>query len=234
MLWSKWQSCCLALTLLCGVAVAQDASSSGSSLEHILNRMDSEAANFHSAEANFQWDQFQRVVEETDTQKGKIYFRRVGNDTQMVADITQPEPKYVLYEEGKVQWYQPRIDQVTVYDASKSRQDVGTFLLLGFGGGGHELLKSFDVKFLGNEKLGDVNTAKLDLTPKAANIRNHVEHIVLWVDPNLGVSVQQQLFQPGGDYRLAKYSDIRLNQKISDNIFKLKTTGKTKFVSPQG
>ena len=48
------------------------------------------------------------------------------------------------------------------------------------------------------------------------------------------VSVQQQLFEPSGDYRLAKYSDIQLNQKIPDSEFKLKTTGKTKFVSPQG
>jgi hypothetical protein len=48
------------------------------------------------------------------------------------------------------------------------------------------------------------------------------------------VSVQQQFLEPGGDYRLAKYSDIRLNQKLPDNVFKLKTTGKTRTVSPQG
>jgi len=232
MQWRKIVTFQLVLVTCLGTAgYCEDANSS--SLERVLSQMDSVASKFRSAEATFQWDQFQKVVEETDTQKGKIYFRRAGNDTQMAADITQPEAKYVIYMDGKVQWYQPRIDQVTVYDASKSRQDVGTFLLLGFGGGGHDLLKSFEVKYLGSEKVGDVNTEKLDLTPKAANIRNHVEHIVLWVDPVRGVSVQQQLFQPGGDYKLSKYSDIRINQKISDNIFKLKTTGKTKVVSPQ-
>ncbi len=46
--------------------------------------------------------------------------------------------------------------------------------------------------------------------------------------------MQQQMFFPGGDYRLAKYSDIELNKKLSDNVFKLKTTGKTRFVPPQG
>jgi len=220
--------------LAVALAVAASAQETPSALNKVLTEMDSAAAKFRSAEAAFQWDQFQKVVEETDTQKGKIYFRRAGDDMQMAADITQPDPKYVLYTDGKVQWYQPGIDQVTVYDAGKSRQDVGAFLLLGFGGGGHELLKSYDVKYLGTEKLGGVNTVKLDLTPKAPNIRNHVEHIVLWVDPDLGVSVQQKLFQPGGDYRLAKYSDIRINQKISDNVFRLKTNSKTKFVSPQG
>ena len=42
-----------------------------------------------------------------------------------------------------------------------------------------------------------------------------------------------QMFFPGGDYRLTKYSDIQINQRLPDNAFKLKTTGKTKFVSPQ-
>jgi outer membrane lipoprotein-sorting protein len=60
------------------------------------------------------------------------------------------------------------------------------------------------------------------------------EHIMLWVDPSRGVSVQQQVFQSGGDYRLAKYSNIQLNQRVSDNDFKLHTSGKTKYVSPNG
>ena len=46
--------------------------------------------------------------------------------------------------------------------------------------------------------------------------------------------MQQQLFEPSGDYRLAKYSSIELNQKIADGVFKIKSTPKTKTVSPQG
>ena len=34
--------------------------------------------------------------------------------------------------------------------------------------------------------------------------------------------------------RLAKYSDIKVNEKIPDAVFKLKTTSKTKFISTQG
>ena len=96
------------------------------------------------------------------------------------------------------------------------------------------MLKSFEVKYLGSEKVNGMDTAKLDLVPKSQRVRNTFDHIVLWIDPARGVSVQQQLFEPAGDYRLAKYSDIELNQKISDAVFKLKTTGKTKIVSPQG
>jgi outer membrane lipoprotein-sorting protein len=152
----------------------------------------------------------------------------------MAADIQQPDKKYVLFADSKVQIYQPRIDQITVYNAGKNRAEFESFLVLGFGGSGRDLLKSFDVKYLGTEKIGDVNAAKLDLTPKSQKVRNTFAHIVLWIDPARGVSVQQQLFEPSGDYRLAKYSSIELNQKVPDSVFKIKTTPKTKTVSPQG
>ena len=226
----RW--CWTALLLMLAPGWAQQSSNAG--LESVLKKMDSTAANFRTTEANFVWDQYQKVVNETDTQKGKVYFRRTNKETEMVADIIEPEKKYVLFADSKVQVYQPRIDQVTVYPAGKHRAEFESFLVLGFGGGGHDMLKSFDVKYLGTEKVGDIEAAKLDLVPKSQSIRNTFQHILLWIDPARGVSVQQQLVEPSGDYRLAKYTDIELNQKIPDAVFKLKTTGKTKTVSPQG
>ena len=226
----RW--CLTALLLMLAPAWAQQ--TSNAALESVLKKMDSTAANFRTTEASFVWDQYQKVVNETDTQKGKVYFRRANKETEMVADIIEPEKKYVLFTDSKVQVYQPRIDQVTVYPAGKHRAAFESFLVLGFGGGGHDMLKSFDVKYLGTEKVGGIEAAKLDLVPKSQSIRNTFQHILLWIDPAKGVSVQQQLVEPSGDYRLAKYSDIELNQKIPDTVFKLKTTGKTKTVSPQG
>jgi outer membrane lipoprotein-sorting protein len=207
---------------------------SDAALENVLHQIDSTAANFHTTEASFVWNQYQKVVDETDVQKGKVYFRRAGNETQMAADITEPAQKYVLFAEAKVQVYEPRIDQVTVYNTGKNRSDFESFLVLGFGGGGHDMLKSFAVKYLGTEKVDGLDAAKLELIPKSQKVRNSFDHILLWIDPERGVSVQQQLFEPSGDYRLAKYSDIQLNQKMPDTAFKLKTTAKTKVVSPQG
>ena len=167
--------------------------------------------------------------------KGKVYFRRAGNEIQMAADITDPDQKYVLYSGSKVQIYVPKIEQVTVVSTGKNREEFESFLVLGFGGRGHDLLKSFQVKYLGDEKVDATDLARLELVPKVAKVRNNVDHIVLWIDPARGISVQQQFFfGPSGDYRLAKYSGIKVNEKIPDAVFKLKTTGKTKFISPQG
>jgi outer membrane lipoprotein-sorting protein len=130
--------------------------------------------------------------------------------------------------------YQPKIDQVTEYDPGKNRSDVESFLVLGFGGNGHDLLKSYEVKFLGPETVNAVATERLELIPKSVRLKNNIARILLWIDPARGVSVQQQFFEPSGDYRLAKYSEIKINQKLPENAFKLKTTPKTKFLSPQG
>jgi outer membrane lipoprotein-sorting protein len=204
-------------------------------LEKVLSEMDSAAEKFHTTEASVVWDQYQKVVDEHEEQKGKVYFRRAAHEIQMVADITEPDQKYVLFNGTKVQVYQPKIDQVTVYNTGKNRQEFESFLVLGFGGRGHDLLKSFDVNYLGNEAVEGTDTAKLDLVPKVASVRNNVDHIVLWIDPARGISVQQQFFfGSSGDFRLARYSGIKVNEKIPDSVFKLKTTGKTKFISPQG
>jgi outer membrane lipoprotein-sorting protein len=208
--------------------------SESAGLDHVLTRMDGVARNFRTTEASVVTDQYQKVVDEHETQNGKIYFRREGGEIQMAADFAEPDKKYVIYSGGKVQVYQPKIDQVNEYDPGKNRGDVESFLVLGFGGGGHDLLKSYDVKFLGSETANGVATEKLELIPKSIHLRNNIARIWLWIDSVKGVLVQQQLFEPGGDYRLAKYSDIRINQKLPDNAFKLKTTGKTKFISPQG
>jgi outer membrane lipoprotein-sorting protein len=207
---------------------------SNSDLERVLNQMDEMAAKFRTAEAALTSEQYSKVVDETDTQKGKVYFRHEGKDIQMAADFAEPDKKYVIYADGKLQMYQPKIDQVTVYNTGKNKAAVESFLVLGFGGGGHEMLKSFDIKSLGPEKINGIDAARLDLTPKSDKVRNTFAHIILWIDPARGVSIQQQFFEPSGDYRLAKYSDIQLNQKLNDQVFKLKTTGKTKTVSPQG
>lgn len=223
--------------LAAGAAFAGDApqaASSSSDLESVLTQMDNVAASFKTAEADFVWDQYTKVVNETDTQSGKVYFRKVGKDTEMAADISQPAQKYVLYQNGVVQVYEPRIDQVTKYNAGKNRADVESFLVLGFGGRGHDLPKSFDVSFQGYEQLGGVRAAKLDLVPKTAKGKSIFDHILLWIDPARGVSVQQQFTEPQGDYRLAKYSNIKLNQSIPNDVFKLKTTPRTKVINPQG
>ena len=84
----------------------------------------------------------------------------------MAADITDPDQKYVLFNGSKVQVYQPKIEQVTVYNTGKNREAFESFLVLGFGGRGHDMLKSFDVKYLGNETVDGMDSCQTGPGPE--------------------------------------------------------------------
>jgi outer membrane lipoprotein-sorting protein len=213
-------------------------------LDGVLKKMDAVAASFHTAQAEFQWDNYQKVIDEVvDVEAGNIYYRRAGKDTEMMADVKKtgtsagalkPELKSVLFSDGKVKMYTPKTEQVMVYDLGKNKADLESYVVLGFGGSGQDLQKAFDVTFGGTETINGINAAKLELVPKSEKVRNNYNKMILWIDPDKGVSVQQQFFTPQGDYRLCKYSGIKINEKVGDDVFKLKTTGKTQTISPTG
>ncbi len=215
--------------LFCSVAVAH-----AQNLQAVLDAMDRAAANFHSAQCDFISDQYQKVVDDHDLQKGTMYFRRQGAEVEMAADFAAPDKRYVLFTGDLLSVYQPSIDQVTEYNPGKNKADFESFLVLGFGGSGRDLAKSFDVKYAGSEQVQGVNAAKLELTPKSQRVRNMFSMITLWIDPARGVSVQQRYDEPSGDYKLTKFNNIEINHKISNDAFKLKTTGHTKVVKPNG
>jgi outer membrane lipoprotein-sorting protein len=175
---------------------------------------------------------------------GTIYYRKGAKGLEMMAAVSKggtsneslkPEPKFILFSDNKVQLYEAKADRVTVVDLGKGHSDYESYVVLGFGGSGQEMLKSFDVSYVGPETLNGVATAKLKLQPKSEKVRNTYSYIYLWIDTDKGISVQQQFFQPQEDYKLAKYSNIQINgKKIPDEVFKLKTTSKTQIVTPGG
>ena len=206
--------------------------SNNAELDNVLKKMDAAAANFRTTQADFEWDRYEKVIDEVDDiQNGTIYYRRVAKEIEMKADVKKPEPKYVLFSGGRIQVYQPKPDQLTIRDVGKNRSEIESYFVLGFGGSGQDLVKSFDVTYQGQETINNVATAKLQLIPKSDKVKNTFKEIILWIDLQRGISVQQQFFEPQGDYRLAKYSNIRINEKISDDVFHLKTTSKTQTIS---
>jgi outer membrane lipoprotein-sorting protein len=224
----------LSIAVLWLITLNSFAQSDTEKLDTLLKKMDAAAANFHTAQADFVWDQYQKVVDEHDIQKGTVYYRKTGNDVEMMAEVKQPDRKFVLYKDGKLQVYQPNIDQVMEYSAGGNRNEIESYLVLGFGGSGQELTRSFDVTYDGEETIDSLPTARLQLIPKSEKLRNTFSKIFLWIDSNRGVSVQQKFLQPEGDSRLAKYSNIRIPAKFGNDVFQLKTTKKTQFVSPRG
>lgn len=199
-------------------------------LEAVLSQMDRSAATFESAQAEFQWDNYQKVVDETERQTGQVFFRRAGGNVEAMFDITAPTPKQVLFKDGMLILFDKKIDQVTQHK-TENKTDVEAFLGLGFGARGHDLLKSYDVKMDGWETVDGVKTAKLELVAKSEKVRNMFSRFILWIDPKEDIPRQQKVLQPNGDFWFAHYLSFNLNSKIAKDTFHLKTTSHTKVIT---
>lgn len=207
------------------------------SLESVLASMDRASQQFKSAQADFKWDQFESAVNVHDNQGGTIYFQRNGAKLEMMAHVTDPKAaeKYALYDGTTVRLFDVAPNRVTIYDTGKNKDTFETFLVLGFGGSGQDLKKSFSVTMEGMENVNGVNAARLLLVPKSDKVKNVFDKIYLWINPATGISVRQKLIEPQtGNYRDAYYNKIQLNKPLPKDAFKLPTNGKTQTVRPQG
>ena len=196
-------------------------------LDEVLRKMDAASLKFQSAEADFQWDLYEKVVRQTTTQKGTIYFKKEGGTTVMGVKMTSPSLKIIEFRNGILRLFEPGTDHLTVIDATKNKAMLESFLTVGFGGSGKELAKAWTISDLGDETVDGVQTVKLDLVPKDPAVRNNCTHMTLWVDPVRGIELKQSLYMPSEDYRTAVYTNIKYNQGVETKPYQVKTTSKT-------
>jgi outer membrane lipoprotein-sorting protein len=196
-------------------------------LDAVLRQMDEASLKFQSAEANFRWDLYERVVKQTTTQTGTIYFKKQGTSTVMGAKIEQPSVKLIEFRNGILRLFEPGTNHLTTVDATKNKAELESFLTVGFGGSGKDLAKAWTISDLGDEVIDGVQTAKLDLVPKDPSVRKNCTHMTLWVDPARGLELKQSLYMPSEDYRTAVYANFKYNQKVDEKQYQIKTDSKT-------
>ncbi len=202
-------------------------------LNSVLARMNASSAGFKSAQADFEFETYQSVVDEKDQQKGRIYFRRTNKGVEAAFNITSPAPKQVVFDGKEITMCEPKIDQCTKRNVSKNKADVEAFLSLGFGASGDELKRSYEVTLGGWEPVAGIRTARLELVPKNEKMRQTYNKIILWIDPEKDVLVQQKFLEPSKDYRLTRYSNMKQNSRLPEDAFRLKTTSNTRIVTSQ-
>lgn len=196
-------------------------------LDEVLRQMDAASLKFQSAEANFRWDTYERVVKETTTQTGTIYFKKESGSTVMGAKLVTPSVKLIEFRNGVLRLFDPGIDHLTIVNATKNKAQFESFLTVGFGGSGKDLANAWKISDLGDETIDGIQTAKLDLVPKDPAVLANCTHMTIWVDPARGIELKQSLYLPSGDYRTAVYTNIKYNQKIDQKPYQIKTDSKT-------
>lgn len=219
-----WMGC--VLLLLCGAgggALAQAGGSGPGSgpvgVNAVLEQMDAASRRFESAEADFTKDLYERVVKQTTTQTGQIYFLRHGPGIEMGAVISPPQARTLEYRDGRLRIYEPGSKHLSEFVAGANQAAYESFLTLGFGGRGSDLSKAWTITDGGTSMLSDgakmVQVTRLDLVAKDPNVRNTFSRVSIWVDPVRGISLKQEFVTPSEDRQTAVYKNIRYNEKLT-------------------
>jgi outer membrane lipoprotein-sorting protein len=227
------------------IATTAPAQQKPSNLDTILHQLDLASANFRSAQADMRRDGYAKVVKETTTQCGVIYFERKGTALEMGAKVA-PSPtqscsgdaaatasgtRTLAYKGGELQMFEPALNHLTLLHAGSNQAQYESFLTLGFGGSGRDLARTWEITDQGTEVVRDgaksITTAKLDLVARDPANRNMFSHITIWVDPVQGITYKQLFFTPSGDFYTTWYDHVRYNQKIPESAFAIKTDKQT-------
>lgn len=224
----------LAVAAIVCSAVPGAANAQNAGLDKVLSEMDVASQRFHSAQADFTWDQYTAVVQDHDIQAGTTAFMRADGGLRMYIRIRtengQPSPRELLYKNGELEYYQPQIKQETIFSAGSNREQYESFFTIGFGGSGKDLTAGWNVTYQGTETIDGVQTAKLDLVSKQADVKNNFSHITIWVDPTRSISLKQVFYTPSGDTRTVLYKDIRYNIPLPASTFSLQVAPGTQQV----
>jgi outer membrane lipoprotein-sorting protein len=202
------------------------------SLENVLERMDRAAASFKALSADVKSVQHTAVINEDNTDIGRMLLKRSKHDMRMVVDLTQPDPKSIAIQGHKVEIFYPKRNAVEEYDIGERRELVNQFLLIGFGTSGKELSSAYNIRVLGSDTVAGPAT-HLELVPKSPEVLKNLKKLELWIPESEGYPIQQKFYLAAGDYKLVTYTNVTVNPPLTDADLKLKVPKDAKRVFPQ-
>ena len=205
----------------------------GEPMADVLARMDRSAAEFRSLSAVMKRVHYTAVLDETETMDGAVRLKRVKNSTAGVIEFKQPEARTIFVSGKIVQVFYPKANTVEIYDASKYTSSMDQIILLGFGTSSTELKKSYEIKDGGVQKLNGVDTTRLELTPKSAELKKLITRIEMWIPDGQSNPLRVKFSEPSRNFEQVDYSNIQTNPALPDSAFELQLPANVRKIYPQ-
>ena len=198
-----------------------------SGLAEVLARMNDAAKHLDSIVADLDYTTVTVVVNDRSTESGKFYLRNPKNP-EILIRFEKPDAKTILFKRNHAQIYYPTLNRIEEYNLERQSGLVQQFLLLGFGTGTSNLKAAYDVKLAGEEELEGESAEVLELTPRSAEVTAQLTKIQLWISEDSWLPIQQQFYEPGGDYLIARYTAEKVNTRLSSSNFEIHAPGAEK------
>jgi outer membrane lipoprotein-sorting protein len=192
-------------------------SAPAATLPETLARMDQAAKNFTSLSADIRKVSHTGVIDADTVDVGTVMMKRPKpHDIRMLFEIKPPDPKQLFIDGKKVQIFFLNSLTVQEYEIGKYKSLLEQGLLLGFGSNSKELQNDYTISLGGPEVVAGEKTTRLELIPKSQEMQAHLKRVDLWVSDQTGVPVQQKFYQPGNDYQVATYTNIKINPNLPE------------------
>ena len=223
----------LAVTLSAAGGLNFGASAADNSLQAVFTKMDQAAPKFKGLTADIKYLSHEGAIDEDDRNNGTITVRMPKpHDLHILIDFKNPA-KTVEISGTTARMFLPNSQEIQVYNIGKGhKSEFEQFAKLPFGSTSKELQESYTVALGGPETIEGKPTTRIELTPKSHDMAVQFPKIELWISDDLGVSLQQKLYQQGKSYSVATYSNVQLKSNIPDSAAKINAPGaKITYVS---
>ncbi|MEO6051619.1 MAG: outer membrane lipoprotein carrier protein LolA [Pyrinomonadaceae bacterium] len=200
--------------------MAQNAKGQGV-IPEILRRLDLNNKSLQSLKADVTMVKYNPQLNATDNTVGSTsYLPKTAKHVMYVRiDWTKPVEEQISVIGESYELYRPRLNQVIVGKTGASKNIAPVGGALGFMSMSRDQLKAnYTVVYIGQEQInGGATTWHLELTPKTATSYKTAE---IWVDGD-GMPRQAKVNEKNGDTTTVLLSNIRKNETIKSDIFKL-------------
>jgi outer membrane lipoprotein-sorting protein len=192
-------------------------------LAAVFARMDKAAPEFKGMRADIIKVAHTAVINEDTTDKGTIVVKvPKPHEFHMLVDLQEPDKKAIEVNGTMVELYYPKANEVQWKNLGKGHKaEIEQFLRLGFGSNSKELRDAYTVTYGGPETVAGQKATRIVLVPKSADLLAMYPKFELWISDATGISIQQKIYEQGGNYTIATYPNMKLDPKIPDSAVKL-------------
>ncbi len=210
--------------LLSVLAVPAPAAPAGRlELRAVVDRMQKryeQASDFH---AHFSQALTNPTFGRTTVSSGEVQVKKPG---RMRWDYDKPEKKMYLAN-GRALWmYEPDERQVVKADLKTSQLPAALSFLMGSG----KLVDEFEIIFAKDIPFGTATDYKLSL--KAKQPQSTYKSIYFLVDPETYLVKQSVLIDTQGLINAITFSDVKVNSKLADSLFKWSPPAGVRVIDP--
>lgn len=190
------------------------------SLDVVLGRMDQAAPHFRGMSADVQMTTYTAIIGDKTVENGTLKMQRLkSGEVRAVIDFSaQTDAREIAFLGRIIRIYYPNLKTYQDYDVGKNTDVLNQFLLLGFGSSGKDLARSYAITAEGPEKVAGQDTTKLLLVPNDPKVKERLSKIEMWILNDAAYPIQQQFYEPSGNYRIVTYTNVKINPPIKGTL----------------